>query len=193
MNFRVQRCTLFIRAPLLGPFITIPVILIRYKYPTLYIFPKDVNSSSVPNIGNRTQHLLIHILLACMAPGVPFTMIVLPRFKVVGHSLALCLLTRKNSLYRLCLATLLPLYILLMLVMTHTYMMISISLSLTTLLFAFALWSLTVQLHCLHIRIRLHMEKLHIKMEGVNTHREPHILYVFLIQREINQVYFIFC
>ena len=77
-DFWVQRCTQFMSAPSLGPLITILSILIGYKYPTHYMIPKYVNSSSVPNIGHRTQHLLMQILLPWMAPSVPPTIILLP-------------------------------------------------------------------------------------------------------------------
>ena len=41
MDLRVQMCTRFMRALLLGPPMMIPFILIRYKYPTIYMLPKE--------------------------------------------------------------------------------------------------------------------------------------------------------
>ena len=76
-DLRVQKCTKFMRSPLIGPLIMVMVIPIRYKYQTLYISPKDVNGSSTINIGHRTQHPLIQMLPTWMEPSVSLIMIML--------------------------------------------------------------------------------------------------------------------
>ena len=150
------------------PLMKIPVILIGYRYPNLYMSPKYVNGSSVPNIGHRTQHPLTQMRLPCMTLGVSLTIIALPLFGVVWDSFELWLLKRKIfSLYILRLDTLYLMNIVLLLVMIHIDMMISLTVSLKNLLFPFDLQSPTVQCHCLCIYLRLHMDKHHLQMEGV--------------------------
>ena len=70
MNLRVQRCTQFMRAPFLVTSMKLLFVLIGYKYPTLCMFPKEMNGSSVSNIGCRTQHFIMQMLQPCMIPGV---------------------------------------------------------------------------------------------------------------------------
>ena len=77
-DLSVQRFTQLMRAPFARKLMTIPVILIRYKYKIIYMFPTDMDSSSLPKICNRRQHLLIQMLLYWMEPGVSLTIIALP-------------------------------------------------------------------------------------------------------------------
>ena len=77
-DFRVPRCTQFMKAPLLGPLMTITVIPVKWKYPSIYLFPTDVIIASIQNIGNRTQYPIMQVILSCMAPSVSLTMITLP-------------------------------------------------------------------------------------------------------------------
>ena len=95
--FRVQKCTQFIRALLLGPLMKILVILVGYKYPTLYMFPKDVNISSVPNIYHITQHPLMHMLLTWMTPSVSLTIIAITWFGVVVDSFCTVPIDKKKN------------------------------------------------------------------------------------------------
>ena len=53
-DLRVQMRTKFMKASSRGSLMAIPVILVKYKYPNLCIYSKEVNGSSFPNIGHRT-------------------------------------------------------------------------------------------------------------------------------------------
>ena len=97
------------------------------------------------------------------------------------------------SLYILRLDTLNLLHIVLLLVMTHIHMMISLTVSLPTLLFSVALRSLEAQCHRLRIHLHHQREITNLHREGVKAHKYQHMLYYVQRQRDINQVYFIFC
>ena len=79
-DVRVKSCTRFMRSPSLVPFMYNTSIFIGYKYPFVYVLPKEVNGSSVPNIGHITQHYLMQMVLPYMSPGVSLTIIVIPLF-----------------------------------------------------------------------------------------------------------------
>ena len=86
----------------------------------------------------------MHMLLTWMTPSVSLTIIAITWFGVVGDSFfTVPIDKKKNSLYRMRLATLRSLNIVLLLVMTHIFVMMSLTVSLTTMLFSVDLWSLT--------------------------------------------------
>ena len=152
-DFSDQWCTQFMMVPSLGTLMTIPIILIWYKYSNIYMLLTDVNVSLVPNIGHRTQHPRMQMLLPWMSPAVSLTMMVIPWFGLVGDFFVLCLFTSDFPLYILLLDTQYSLHIELLLVMTHIYMMTILTVSLTTLMFSVALRSLTSQRHSLQEKL----------------------------------------
>ena len=132
-DLRDPKYTQLVWSPSTGILMLIPAILIEWKQPTIYMCPADVSGSSVPSIGRRTRHQIMHMITPWMAPGVSLTTIMLPSFGLKVALFALCLLTSTMfSLSRLRLDTLFLLNIFPLLVMTHFNMMTSLNVSPTT-------------------------------------------------------------
>ena len=130
----------------------------------------------------------------CYYPGwYPVCKLPLLRYPDLGWFVCTVPLDKQHVLlYIMWPSTLCNLHIVTLLVMNPIYMMKSLSLYLTSLLFSVALLSLTAQRHCFRIHLFLQREKPHLKIEGVKTQRDPHMVYRVQLQREIHQVYFIF-